>query len=167
MTQLGLLEVEAPVIAPPVSGLRFRLNCVPPTTSHAHKRIVRIGKFSRLADRPELVSAKAMLDELLLPHQPAAPIPGPYSMTLEFTWPWRAAEPKRVRAKGRVPHTSRPDCSNLTKTLEDRIVALRFIEDDNAVVDLHVSKWWGDQPGIVITLATFVAGEGRHVTDSR
>lgn len=135
--------------------LRFRVNCVPPTTTHHRKRIVKIGKFSRLADKPELIAAKAMLDELLLPYQPPAPVTGPYTLSLEFTWPWRASESKRVRARGRIPHVSRPDCSNLTKTIEDRLVALRFIEDDNAVVDLHVSKWWGTEPGIEVQISTF------------
>jgi Holliday junction resolvase RusA-like endonuclease len=139
--------------------MAFRLNCVPPTANHQRKRIVKIGKFSRLADKPELVAAKAMLDELLLPHQPPAPVPGPYVMTLEFTWPWRASESKRVRALGRIPHTSRPDCSNLTKTIEDRLVALRFMDDDNAVVDLRVRKFWGDDPGIVVAIATLTDRE--------
>jgi len=140
------------------TGLSFSLVCIPPTTSHHAKRIVRVGQFSRLADKPELVAAKAMLDSLLLPHQPAAPLMGPVSLTLEFTWPWRASESKRVRAAGRAPMTSRPDCSNVTKTIEDRLVALRFIEDDNAVVDLHVRKWWSDQPGIRVSIAPYVAG---------
>lgn len=36
-------------------------------------------------------------------------------------------------------------------------MALRFLEDDNAVVDLHVRKWWGGEPGIQITIQA-VAG---------
>lgn len=133
--------------------LRFQIACVPPKTSHHAKRIVRVGKWARLADKPELVAAKDMLDALLLPHQPAAPFQGPVRLDLEFTWPWRASDSKRVRAQGRVPHTARPDCSNLTKTLEDRLVALRFLEDDNAVVDLRVRKWWGAEPGILVSIA--------------
>src|SRR3990167_120693 len=78
--------------------LRFHLACIPPKTSHHAKRIVRVGQFSRLADKPELVAAKGMLDGLLLPHQPAAPIVGPVSLELELTWPWRSSESKRVRA---------------------------------------------------------------------
>lgn len=134
------------------TGLAFVVICVPPRTSHHAKRIVRIGKWSRLADKPELVAAREMLDVLLLPHQPSAPVTGPVSLELEFTWPWRASEGRRRRDLGRVPMTSRPDCSNVTKTIEDRLVALRFIDDDNAVVDLHVLKWWGDSPGIRIAI---------------
>lgn len=134
--------------------IAFTLACVPPTASHHRKRIVRIGGFSRLADKPELVAAKATLDALLLPHQPQAPVPGPVALTVAFTWPWRASEPKRRKALGRVPHTSRPDLDNLCKTLTDRLVALRFLEDDAAVSSLSVTKFWGDEPGIAVWLRT-------------
>jgi Holliday junction resolvase RusA-like endonuclease len=135
--------------------IRFRIACVPPKTSHHAKRIVKMGKFSRLADKPELVEAKATLDSLLLPHQPAAPISGTVALRLEYVWPWRSSESKKTRALGRIPHTSRPDCSNLAKTLEDRLVRLRFIEDDNAVAELVVTKFWGDVPGIEVRIAQF------------
>jgi Holliday junction resolvase RusA-like endonuclease len=136
--------------------LRFHLACVPPKTNHHAKRIVRIGAFSRLADKPELVAAKEMLDGLLLPHQPTSPIAAPYSLLLEFTWPWLKGHGRKFRAAGRQPMTSKPDCDNASKSVCDRLVALRFIEDDRAIVDLHVRKWWGDQPGIEIAIAPFM-----------
>jgi Holliday junction resolvase RusA-like endonuclease len=135
--------------------MRFHLACVPPKTSHHAKKIVRVGNWTRLADKPELVAAKAMLDSLLLEHQPEAPLDGPVCLSLAFTWPWLASDSKRTKAIGRAPHTSRPDCSNVAKTLEDRLVALRFIGDDNQVVDLRVTKWRGDHAGIDITIAPF------------
>ena len=133
---------------------RMFLNCIPPTTNHHHKRIVKRGKFSSLADKPELVAAKATLDSLLLPHQRPT-ITGAVVLSLVYTWPWLKSARKGDIAKGRIPHTSRPDASNLAKTLEDRLVALRFIEDDNAVVELHVAKWWGNEPGIAIEIRPF------------
>jgi Holliday junction resolvase RusA-like endonuclease len=132
--------------------IAFRVRCIPPTTTHQHKRIVRVGKWTRLADRPELQAAKDMLDGLILPFQPAEPLAGAVALTLEFVWPWRASESKRNRAAGRIAHTSRPDCSNLAKTIEDRLVALRFLEDDNAVAKLTVTKWWSADPGIAVTI---------------
>ena len=134
--------------------IRFRIMCVPPKTSHHAKKIVRIGKFSRLADKPELVASKAMLDSLLMPFQPQAPVSGPVELILTFTWPYRASEPKRNRGR-LIYHTSRPDCSNLAKTLEDRLVALCFLEDDNAVCRLVVAKFWGESPGIEVQITQF------------
>jgi len=137
------------------------LSCVPPQTNHHAKRIVRIGKFSRLADKPELVAAKELLDTLLVPHQIPAPIAGPYTLHLSFTWPWLGKHSKRTRALGRIPHTSRPDCDNCSKSITDRLVRLRFIEDDKAIVRLEVEKWWGDEPGILVEISSFrdVVGE--------
>lgn len=132
--------------------LAFRLSCVPPKTSHHAKKIVRVGNFSRLADKPELVAARAMLDSLLLPHQPAQPLTGPVALTLEFTWPWLASDSKKVRALGRVPHDRKPDADNASKSITDRLVALRFIEQDSAIVELVARKWRGDSPGIAVTL---------------
>ena len=135
-----------------MSGVAFFVPCVPPTANHQRKKIVRIGHHARLADKPELVAAKAMLDAALYPMTRAAPVAGPVRSALEFTWPWRKGDSKKARALGRRPHTSRPDCSNALKTLEDRLVALRFIEDDSHVVEVTVRKWWGDTPGIGVSV---------------
>ena len=136
------------------SVLRIHLSCIPPTTTHQDKHIVKIGAWSRLADKPTLIEAKSTLDSLLLPHQLPRPIDGPYIVAFEFTWPWQKGARKWERALGRIPMTSRPDASNLAKTLEDRLSRLKFIHDDNAVVELHVRKWWGDEPGIDIAIAS-------------
>jgi Holliday junction resolvase RusA-like endonuclease len=64
---------------------------------------------------------------------------------------------KRLRASGRIPHISKPDLTNVTKTLEDRLSELLFIEDDRKVIELHVRKWWGNEPGIAVMIAPFVA----------
>lgn len=135
--------------------MTFFLDCVPPTASHHSKKIVRVGKFTRMADSDRLVTAKQTIDTLLLAHQPAAPVAGPVELWLEFTWPWRSSDSKRVRGNGRIPRDTRPDCSNLAKTTEDRLVALRFLEDDGRVVRLHVSKWFGSRPGIAVTIEPF------------
>lgn len=135
--------------------IQFRVSCIPPKTTHQAKKLVRIRGFSRLADTRELVEAKATLDSLLLEHQPTTPILGPVVLELVFEWPWRKGEAKKVRARGRIPMVSKPDCSNIAKTIEDRLVALRFIEDDAHVVDLQTRKWWGDTPGIFVRITPF------------
>jgi Holliday junction resolvase RusA-like endonuclease len=135
--------------------IRLFLDCVPPTSSHHSKKIVRIGKFTRLADSDRLVTAKETIDTLLVAHRPPAPMAGPLTLTLEFTWPWRSSDSRRCRAQGRMPRMTRPDCSNLAKTTEDRLVALRFLEDDGQVVRLVVEKYFGDRPGIGIVIDTF------------
>lgn len=96
-----------------------------------------------------------MLDVLLLPHQPQTPIRGPVTLTVVYTWSWLASHSKRARGTGRLPHTSKPDLDNVTKSLTDRLKALRFIEDDQAIVELRAWKWWSDVAGIDITIQAF------------
>jgi Holliday junction resolvase RusA-like endonuclease len=140
-------------------GLVLFLPCVPPKTSHHAKRIVKIGRFSRLADRPELVEAKDTIDALLLRHQPASPIggDGPLVLDIELTWPWLKSDSKKARACGRIPHDTKPDWDNAAKTLTDRLAALRFIAQDSRIVDGRVRKWRGDQPGIGIAVRPWVS----------
>ena len=138
--------------------MTFFLSCVPPKTSHHAKKIVRCGAFQRLADKPELVEAKATLDALLLPHQPDAPVTGPVALRLSFTWPWLKSDSQRLRVRCRVPHDRKPDCDNAAKTITDRLVALRFLENDAAIVRLEVEKWRGEAPGIRVTLLTVGVG---------
>jgi Holliday junction resolvase RusA-like endonuclease len=138
--------------SPHIEPIRFFLACVPPRTNHQRKKIVKIGKFSTLADKPELVAAKEMIDNLLLPHQPPAPFDVPVSMSVTFVWPWLKSHSKRFKGQGLQFHTSKPDCTNVIKTLEDRLVALRFLTDDRSVVDIKVRKFWGHKPGIKVEI---------------
>lgn len=117
-------------------------NVVVPKTTHHAKRIVRCGGFSRLADSDALNAAKDFWRQLLIPFRPEAPLDGPVGMWMRLVWPYRASEPKRNR-RGLVPHTSKPDCSNVAKTVEDRLVELGFLRDDAQIVCLEVDKWWG------------------------
>lgn len=132
--------------------IEFFLVCVPPTVNHQRKQIVRVGRFMRLADRPQLVKAKDMIDGLLVPYRPLRPLVGPLTLTLEFTWPWRASESLKTRARRLIPREARPDCTNIAKTCEDRLAALRFMNDDAQVVELIVRKFFGDHPGIGVRL---------------
>lgn len=139
--------------------LSFFLSCVPPVATHHAKRIVRLktregASFLKLADKPQLVAARQTLTDLLRPHQPAMLVPAPVALSVDFTWPWRAGTPKRVKAAYvRVPKTTKPDLDNLLKVLTDRLAALRFIpSEDGAVAEVHARKFWGATPGICITL---------------
>jgi Holliday junction resolvase RusA-like endonuclease len=147
---MSILELET---KRPRASLRFFLPCVPPSTTHQAKRIARRGRFVRLIDKPELVQARHDLEALLLAHRPAEPLTGAVALELSFTWPWLKGHSAKLRAQGRVLKTTKPDCSNLAKTIEDRLAFLRFIGDDATVGVLGpVSKWHGDEPGIAVCI---------------
>lgn len=132
--------------------IEFFLPCVPPTANHQNKKIIRIGKWTRLGDTDELIAAKETIDGLLVPHRPLAPLVGPLTLTLEFTWPWRAGDSLKTRARRLIPRDVNPDCSNLAKTTEDRLAQLCFMRNDSQVVELVVRKFFGDHPGIGVRL---------------
>lgn len=147
--------------------VEFFMACEPPTVNFQSGRVLltrpiwsqkkgRMVNVPRLADSRELADAKRMLDSLMLPHRLKQPISGPVSLTIEFTWPWRTSDTKRARAAGRQPKVTRPDCGNTAKTLEDRLVAMGFLEDDAQVVRLIVCKWVGATPGIRVAIVPFV-----------
>ena len=96
--------------------------------------------------------AEGDLMSLCAPYAPKEPLQGAVALYVDFTFPWRKSEPKRRIALGRVPHTSRPDCSNLIKMIEDVMTKLRFWTDDSCVAYLSISKSWGDKVGISVQI---------------
>ena len=136
----------------PLKALKFELPCIPPTATHHSKNVVTIRGRGRLADSPGLRKAIQTLDTLLMPHRPEAPLEGPVRLTIEFHWPFLKSTPKRDQARPWLRKVTRPDCSNLAKTIEDRMARYRFIKDDAAVSDLIVLKRHSAKPGITVTL---------------
>lgn len=132
--------------APPiVAGF---CDLIPPKTSHHRKKIVRFGKYSRLADSPELTSARATWIGVLAPFRPPAPIEGALRLELCFVWPWRKSDAKQAAATDRIPYPSRPDADNLAKTVADVMATLGYFRDDAQVVELYVCKHLGAKPGL-------------------
>lgn len=131
--------------------IEFFEPCIPPTTSHHVKKIVKVGKFSRLADTEKLVQAKDFWTALFINHRPAAPLTGPLKLSIRLSWPYRKGEPQKNR-RSPIWRDTAPDLSNLTKTIEDRLAALRFFDNDGQVAVLHVEKTWSDSPGIHVRI---------------
>lgn len=138
--------------AKPPADMEFFLRMVPPKATHHAKRIVKRGNFHSMADKPELVRARGSLQDELRPYQPPAPIEEAVRLTLEFTWDWLKGTSQRERAKGRIYKTTKPDCTNAAKTLEDCLVQLLFIKDDAQVAELVVRKFLGDNVGIRVVI---------------
>lgn len=135
--------------------MRFFLKMVPPKTTHQSKKINTHGKFARLADSKKLTDAKDTYESMILPHVPDTPIQGPIAMSLVFIWPYPAGVSKKIQATGElVTKATKPDCSNIAKTLEDRLAVMRVIENDQCVYDLRVRKFYGpaDRVGIEIEI---------------
>ncbi len=127
--------------------IEFFLPVVPFKASHHHKKIVRIGKFSRLADKPELVQARSTYESLLTEYAPATPLDGPIRLELNFYFPYNKSHSKKFKLTVQ-PKDTKPDCSNLAKTFEDCLCRMGFFHDDGQVSQLIVRKFYSDKAGI-------------------
>jgi Holliday junction resolvase RusA-like endonuclease len=134
-----------------VTRLDFFIACVPFKVTHHAKRIVRIGKFSRLADKKELRQARQTYESLLQPFRPQRSLTGPVRLSLTFSWPHLKSSSAKRRAAA-YPKTTKPDCSNLAKTFEDCLVRTGFFVDDAQVVELLVRKVHGGDVGIRVSI---------------
>lgn len=135
--------------------IAFHLPITPPkaTSQSAGKRMAIINGRPMFFKNNAAASAEHDYLSLCAPHRPPAPICGPVRLSVDFVFPWRKSEPKKRRALGRVPMTSKPDCSNAIKALEDCLTKLGFWNDDGQVADLHVTKAWGDRVGVTISVS--------------
>ena len=133
--------------------LSFRLDCVPPTATAQQKGAFVCGVRVRFFTKKKVRQSENFLAALLSMHAPDVPFSEPVAVTVRWTFPWRKSERKSiVRAGVPVPHVSRPDLDNLEKNLLDVLTRLRFWTDDSLVADKRTSKFWGQNPGIDVTI---------------
>lgn len=145
--------------------IAFRLDIVPPkaTSQSAGKRMAVVNGKPMFFKNKKAQSAENDLLLLCSPHVPLEPMAGPLALHVDLEWPWRKSEPKYKRKLGRIPMTSKPDCSNAVKHIEDTLTKLQFWKDDSQVTDLRVTKGWGDRPGISIRIESAGGGDnGNH-----
>lgn len=99
--------------------------------------------------------AEADYFSLLAPYQPKEPLTGATELTMNIFFPYLKSDISTKANKDRcdeIPHTSKPDLDNWVKQFIDCLVRLRFIEGDQQIVTLWVSKYRHKTPGIECTL---------------
>ena len=131
------------------------LPCVPPKATHQGSAMILrrkdgtpfVGKASNSAG----AKAKKNLLALLCYNSPPLPFTGPTEVNIKLVFPWRKSEPKKNKALGIIPMTTKPDLDNLSKMIVDSMAdANWFSGGDQQVHLLTLSKWWGDEVGITI-----------------
>ena len=132
--------------------ISFHLPIVPPKATSQTKRLVMVGGKPRFFPTKDHQQAEGDLLALCAEHAPPAPLEGPVSLSVSFTFPWRKSETKKRRARTLLPNDKRPDLDNLVKLIGDVLTKLRFYNDDGQVSTLLVSKWWGDNVGISVSI---------------
>ena len=137
-----------------MNPIRFHLPVIPSksTSQGAGKRMVIVkGKPIFFKNKANAQNEYDLL-VLLSPYIPPEPITGPIALSVDFAWPWRKSEPLWRQVLNRVWHTSKPDCSNIVKQIEDCMTKLNFWNDDGQIASLTITKAWGDQIGISVEI---------------
>lgn len=129
----------------------------PPATTHHSKIIVtvptkpRMGKDGTikttrqmLADDKRLRAARDFYAAMLPYNRKGTAIKPPLRLEIVF----------RFRGEQRAWWAEKPDCDNAAKTLTDALVERGWIERDEQIVDLAVSKVQSTTPGVLILLET-------------
>lgn len=87
-------------------------------------------------------------------HRPPQLIDGPISMKVEIFKPsLKSFSKKKTLAaeRGELRPLTKPDVDNYVKGVKDALKSVIW-KDDSQVVDLHIGKWYSENPRIEITI---------------
>ena len=114
-------------------GMFLTFPQIPAGTSQMKRVNHRTGKF--FAGK-QLEEARRAYEEELRKFVPDEPLEGPVKMDIEFRYT------TKDKKKSGEFKTSRPDCDNMVKLIQDVMTSLGYWKDDSQVVDLHIRKKW-------------------------
>ena len=58
---------------------------------------------------------------------------------------------QKMMAEGEIRHTTKPDGENVSKAILDGLNRMAY-DDDSNIVELHVEKWYSEEPRAEITI---------------
>lgn len=111
-------------------------------------RFARMGKFVKAYDPKDSRGYKQTLAAQIAAQNPTYIADGAVCLVCEFVFARPKSLPKRV-----VDHTKKPDLDNVIKALKDAMTGIVW-RDDAQIVSLTARKYYGDVPGIKITVIT-------------
>lgn len=116
----------------------------PTTTAQQGSRTTKAGHH--YVD-PAVRAIKDRYRQALLPHKPDTPITNtPIRLTVKFLYP------PTIKHTHGTPKTTKPDCSNIIKSLEDAMQDCGYFTNDSAVASLIVEKYYSEVTGIYIKI---------------
>ena len=141
--------------------------CNIPTVTSQQKGAMSVGGKIRFFKKKKVRDSENTFHSLFFPHRPTTPFSGPVCLCIALVFPWRKSEKKSViNGYSLYPVITRPDLSNLVKTIEDVMTTLRFWNDDAQVSTLNISKSYGDDPGIRLNITQDLARNKEGFTAS-
>lgn len=130
----------------PKPSLQFFIPMKIPTVTHQEKQVHIVHGKPVFYEPTELKQARADLTDHLAQFRPKQPIKGPLELVVKFCFPLVTG------THDGQPKTTKPDCDNLVKLLQDVMNKLNYFEDDRLVVSLIAQKFWAKIPGLFISL---------------
>ena len=134
----------------PKPSLQFFIPMKIPTVTHQEKQVHIVHGKPVFYEPTELKQARANLTDHLAQYRPKQLMKGPVELVVKFCFPLVAG------THDGQPKTTKPDCDNLVKLLQDVMNQLDFYEDDRFVVSLVAQKFWAKIPGLFIALQPVV-----------
>ena len=124
----------------------FFLPIQPPTVTHQQKQVSAKNGKPVFFEPSELTAARAKLQAHLAKHVPEKKYAGAIRVVAKWLFPITG------KHKDGEYKTTKPDCSNLIKLLEDVMTDLGYWEDDRLVASLIIEKFYANTPGIYICI---------------
>lgn len=102
-----------------------------------------VGRRPMIYMPKEYIEYKEGLKTIIRSQHKGKPYECPVKAYITFDMPMPKSWSKKKKAEKQfTPHTSKPDCDNLAKTLLDTMNSIVFL-DDSQVCELTVVKRWG------------------------
>lgn len=141
----------------PVAGelLSFWVPIVlPKTTSQQKGAMATEGGGVRFFKKKKVSDAEKLISQALSPFRPPEPFCGPLSVMAKMILPWRKSENKgRMKTCREYPSETAPDIDNRWKMVGDQMTQLGFWLDDGQISSLTISKRYGDEPGVMVSIS--------------
>lgn len=123
-------------------------------TAQGRPKFARRGKFVTAYDPKKSREYKDTVYSVALEHKPKELLEGALVMQVDIyrSIPKSFSKVKRTAIKdGILRPTTKPDCSNVVKGIEDALNGVIY-KDDSQIVESVVKKFYSDTPRVAITI---------------
>jgi len=113
------------------------------------------GGFARAYDPKKSKDFKQYVKLAASDHRPQSLLDGPLALEVKvFKSSLKSFSQKKKKAAevGELRPLTKPDVDNFVKGIKDALKSIIW-KDDSQVVDLHVSKWYSENPRVEVTVS--------------
>jgi Holliday junction resolvase RusA-like endonuclease len=130
----------------------IRLTIPGEPVAQGRPRFSRRGKYVSTYDPPKSRGYKEYIKQIARQELHIEPLTGSIRINVKVYRGIQKSGSKLTRRKkqdGIIRPTVKPDTDNYYKAVSDALTGILW-EDDNQIVEIHVGKWYSDQPRVEI-----------------